>query len=183
MLEIIKFIVKICCLFLLFFGFPGVMAWVTHTEGAGFIFFLFIILIITQIRSLIHGKNNSRWPITEGLITDSRKVLEDIQTERYSVRVHYKYSVRGKEYENNTLSLDQTTECYSHAAAIVFLEKYPKGKTVEVYYNPKKPGMSVLETGLGDGWPWAILAFYILILLGTGAWMGVSKLIIKSQIP
>jgi len=158
------------------------MAWVTHTEGAGFIFFLFILLTITQIRLLIHGKNNPRWSITEGLITDSRKVLTGIQTDRYGARVNYRYSVKGKEYDNNTLSLEQNTEGYNLAAAEAFLEKYPKGKTVEVHYNPKKPGMSVLETGLGDGTPWFLLVLYLMIMFGAGVWMMVSKLITGSQL-
>jgi len=169
--------IKFFCFGLLLFGLPAAMAWITHTNGAGYILFLFALLLIVQIRSIIQGMQNSQWPITEGLIVDSHKVLEDIGTGRFSVRVTYKYSVKAKEYLNNTPSLKQDTEMHNLASAEAFLDKYPIGKTVEVYYNPKRPYTSVLETGLGDSTPWFVLVLLIMVMLGAGAWMILSKII------
>lgn len=163
---------------LLLFGLPAAMAWITHTHGAGYIFFLFALLVIIQIRSIIQGMQNSQWPITEGLIVDSHKFLEDIGTGRYSIRVTYRYFVKAKKYFNNVPSLKQDTEMYDLAAAEAFLDKYPIGKIVEVHYNPKRPHTSVLETGLGDdGTPWFVLVLFIMIMLGAGAWLIMSKII------
>jgi|GEM_PF-3895251 len=119
------------------------------------------------------------WSRTSGTITESRTKRTRSRSysrsrsrsrSRTSAVIRYKYRVGGKSYEKNRLSFggfnyfsvnfgkDFKTGFYKS------LEKYPKGKSVVVYYNPNRPGDSVLETHLQPG-------FYLL-LLAAGALTG-----------
>ena len=119
------------------------------------------------------------WSKTGGTISESRTKRTRSRSyrrgrRRYSNRttavIKYKYYVGGKSYEKDRLSFggfnffsvnfgkDFRTGFYKS------LEKYPKGKSVVVYYNPNQPGDSVLETQLQP--------VFFLLLLAAGALTG-----------
>jgi hypothetical protein len=79
----------------------------------------------------------SRWPTVSGKITSSWEVLN-------GERVKYDYEVGGKHYAGHRVCWGPqggTAEpTYQELA-----EKYPPGREVMIYYDPKRPATAVLE--------------------------------------
>jgi hypothetical protein len=94
------------------------------------------------------------WPTVGGVIvrseieahdstasSDGSKKSEAVQ---YS-KIAYQYQVGGQSHKNSRISFSSSS---GNANQIV--ARYPKGKSVQVYYNPDKPKQAVLIPG-GDG--------------------------------
>jgi hypothetical protein len=108
-----------------------------------------------------------RWPSTRGRIVTAKIKRHDetlcnddltdrhcgVQSDCKKVVFHradvvYAYSVncrpcRGRNYSGRKRIVD-TSKC---AEAVRFIESYPKGKRVRVYYNPEKPQKALLKVG------------------------------------
>lgn len=91
----------------------------------------------------------------QGEITESKvetkaervKKNDRWQTKRtYWAQVHYGYSVQGTPYTGGKVSFVEYGGKQEHARQIV--KRFPKGKAVDVYYNPEKPEMAILEPGV-----------------------------------
>lgn len=132
----------------------------------------FITGIITSAwgwRIIVQGRKTRQWPTTEGSI-----VTSSLDTARDDLLPHitYRYSVNGETLEANvTFSKDITpTQEFSNS----YLEKYPVGSQVQVYYDVNQPSNSTLEPGMarGDWLVFAIglsMALFGLLLLIFGA--------------
>jgi len=118
-------------------------------------------------RILQASKRVAQWPTVPGRIEVSalgsshNDLLPDI---------HYSYEVAGQHYQrrfefpSGTHPLPEFSRSY--------VEKYPVGASVTVYYNPQQADDSTLEPGAqGD---WMILALGILLTLG-----GVGALLVS----
>ena len=107
-------------------------------------------------RTLQNAKASSSWPKVQGQVVES-----DVERERsrsgtgrnrrtkttYKANVFYDYSVNGTKYSSHKVSFGEySSSSPGHARRIV--NRYPKGKTVEVHYNPEKPQVAVLEPGV-----------------------------------
>ena len=79
----------------------------------------------------------SRWPTVTGKITSSWEVLK-------GERVKYDYEVGGRHYTGHNVCWGPRggTAEPSHQE---LGEKYPPGRDVTVYYDPKSPATAVLE--------------------------------------
>lgn len=120
-----------------------------------------ILFIFVGIIALIWGgivlKNasaSSAWPSVQGEVTESKvetKVERVKKNERwqnrrtYWAKVHYSYSVDGAPYSGAKVSFGEYGGKEKDARQIV--KRFPKGKSVDVYYDPEKPEMAVLEPG------------------------------------
>jgi hypothetical protein len=83
----------------------------------------------------------------------------------YSVRVQYAYTVEGSSYEGNTVGFG-TMSHNERSDAQEELKSYPKGKTIDVYYDPEHPSDSVLKKGVF--WPmYIVIAIMVIILIGS----------------
>ena len=83
----------------------------------------------------------------------------------FSVRVTYAYIVEGSNYEGNTVGFG-TMSHNERSDAQEELKSYPKGKTIEVYYDPENPSDSVLKKGVF--WPmYIMISIMIIILIGS----------------
>jgi hypothetical protein len=83
----------------------------------------------------------------------------------FSVRVTYAYTVEGSNYEGNTVGFG-TISHNERSDAQEELKSYPKGKTIEVYYDPENPSDSVLKKGVF--WPmYIMISIMIIILIGS----------------
>jgi hypothetical protein len=97
---------------------------------------------------------SSSWPSTEGVILTSEVIEErdrGVSTRArrkyvYRVAVSYRYSVNGVAYEADRVSFASPTHAIEKMSERI-AGKYPKGKTVQVHYNPDDPGDAVLEPG------------------------------------
>lgn len=144
----------------------------SNTEAAGYIFFMFFLLAMDQIRVISQGRRSMSWPTTEGVIIRSYVSFDPggDSSETYGPRVGFKYTVLGKEYENYEISYKQEPETNDKGSAEEVIARYPNGKAVKVYYLPKNPQISVLEPGLGDGWPFLVLLLESVVFIVAGIW-------------
>lgn len=107
-------------------------------------------LLRQSIPWLLHGRACKKWPFVTGKITDAPESEDsDDQPGRShkrggSAAILYSYSVDGKEYEGDNVSFDP--ELRRNAAFLRRVaEMYATGDEVKVYYDPKRPEISVLR--------------------------------------
>ena len=101
----------------------------------------------------------AHWPHTEGVIVASRPGLAENDL---LPRIEFAYTVDGREYHTvfrfpeGTHPLPEFTQSY--------LDKYPEGKAVTVYYDPQNPAEATLEPVAHDDW--MVLAAGIVTAIG-----------------
>jgi hypothetical protein len=107
------------------------------------------------------------WPVTSGVITDSRWRTRTSggHEEKTSADIRYRYTVGGQIYRGDVISYGDML----FASDSDRLQRYPQGATVEVHYDPRDPGLAVLESGAGPAPGLFILAG--LAALGYGVWL------------
>lgn len=101
--------------------------------------------------SLWQGAQSKIWPHTDGVIT-----LSSIEhsTGRHpgdvwGVNISYDYKVSGVSYTGTRVAFGMEESSESHAQS--FVDRYPAGKKVPVFYSPSNPEIVVLETGIHGG--------------------------------
>ncbi len=94
------------------------------------------------------AKASELWPSVSGEIIISEIESYTNHGERlYSADIHYSYMVEGEEYNGAGITnADASTSVQSSVKKD--LKRYPKGKIVDVYYDPDFPEISVLEPGI-----------------------------------
>jgi hypothetical protein len=121
------------------------------------------------------GMQSENWDkgtatITSSEIEKTESRSKDVQgftrtSTSFSVRVTYAYTVEGSNYEGNTVGFG-TMSHNERSDAQEELKFYPKGKTIEVYYDPENPSDSVLKKGVF--WPmYIMISIMIIILIGS----------------
>jgi len=142
-------------------------------------FGVFIAIVVTV--KLRQVRAASRWPSVQGEILTSRASAKKVTThhatddegadkteKRNFARITYRYVVGGKTYVCSRLSIGEDLGNDDVAGK---LERYPKGRMVEVFYDPAKPGKAVLERNLPEGC--AKVALYgVALVLGFIAFFG-----------
>lgn len=116
------------------------------------IFFAFIVLIglIGAWNNYKNAKASESWSSTNGFIVSSRVKTDlgksDDDEPRYTASIIYKYTIDGIEYTSERVAFSSHTFLQKGKAdRLVF--RYPKGKKVKVYYDPKRLQEAVLERG------------------------------------
>jgi hypothetical protein len=131
-----------------------------HTNNSKFeIFFLifaFLIILVFARNYLFYfwySITCKNWPKVSGIITTTPH-LNDIWSSNssqmvsksgFSVHLRYEYEVDGEKYDGSNISF-KSTVTNNHVLAEKMAEMYEKGEVVDVYYHPKKPYISVLNT-------------------------------------
>ncbi len=100
---------------------------------------------------IAYGAACKKWPHATGKIIEAPQTAESPPEHGYrmgrgplSVRIRYAYRVGEKEYEGDNVSFDPEIRGNSAMLRKV-AELYEKDGEVVVYYNPKRPGISVLR--------------------------------------
>ena len=107
-----------------------------------------IICIIHFIYIFILSKRNENWKITEGeIISSTMQESLDVGA-MYKAAIQYKYAIGIKEYFSNRIFYGHYLGKNAPKSIKTLVNKYVKGEKVLVYYNPKHPNKSVLETGV-----------------------------------
>jgi len=118
------------------------------------------------------AKQSPAWPVTEGTVEESKVVVKTSGGRRGTTSVfwefEYTYFVDGEIYfaKGNTLRFGKIF--YGRDESYDFKKRFPKGKTLNVYYNPKKPSQSILEPGFNKSlerfmWYGIPLGFFLFI--------------------
>ena len=78
-------------------------------------------------------------------------------------KISYEYTVGGKRYVSSKISFSVFTTNPRQVVA-----RYPKGKTVRVYYHPEKPNQAVLVPGAAPANYAPYIFAGVFIMLGAG---------------
>lgn len=163
-------------------GVPAGFGWLTNTSWAGFLFTLFLFLLLGQIQTMRLADQALKWPCVEGTITESY-VHSDEDGNRS--RISYRYQVGDKAYENNVVSYNPKVIVQADKPTETVVARYPEGGPVTVYHHPRKPGHAVLERGSGNGnWIAFVLLFGCLLastIWMTTSWEGVDRLTLETK--
>ena len=92
-------------------------------------------------RNMMRGRAAQAWPKVEGTIIESRK--SDVADDAPPVIV-FSYQIEGKEY---TCQQPFSDDMLPFDVVKSYLEKYPAGAQVGVYYQPAQPVEATLEPG------------------------------------
>jgi len=98
---------------------------------------------------LQYGYESKSWPKTTGTITLSEveSWMKDGNSQ-YDARLDYSYTVNGKKYNSTKLNTGGTYSGSSMSKAKEIVGEYPKGKTVDVFYDPEVPESAALIPGI-----------------------------------
>jgi hypothetical protein len=107
------------------------------------------------------------WPTTRGTVISSevKRGTSSKGSPKYSPVIFYSYQIGTVEYQSNRYSSTNARGTSDWARQVV--SRYPANRTITVYYNPKDPKKSVLETGLhsDDYWMTLFSSFFIFVVL------------------
>lgn len=103
------------------------------------------------------GRESAYWPTTQGKVSRSYLHSHTHTTQNqdgtsssstsYSPHLRYTYEVNGVWYRSNTIVLGYEELSMSRLEAEAYLDNYPTGAELTVFYNPQEPSMSVLIPG------------------------------------
>ena len=108
------------------------------------------------MNSIRVGIASNRWPDARGSIISSE--VGEIHSAdsgsgtgstKYHPKVIYAYLVDNQKYESIRISAFSYGSSSRQRALDITQKKYPLGRNVDVYYNPKYPKIAVLEKGVG----------------------------------
>lgn len=88
------------------------------------------------------------WPVAEGEVMESRATPGNHRDSGPRVVVVYTYRVDGREYKGDRIDFDVST--WDGRPVPESLARYPKGKRVEVRYDPRDPARCALERVVYD---------------------------------
>lgn len=97
------------------------------------------------------AKKSLKWPKTKGVILKSRMIQKRVKDNEinYSPDISYSYVLNDKKYESNQIFVGSVGDSSSSSKdAYKYLDKYPVGKNVVVYYSQSENANAVLEPGV-----------------------------------
>jgi hypothetical protein len=112
--------------------------------------------IITTLwgwRILAQGRKTLQWPNVEGIIEESS--LSSAGNDDLFPQITFRYSINGETFQDTLKFSRDITPTQEFAKS--YVEKYPVGRQVQVYYDPSQPARATLEPGSGQG-DWLVLA-------------------------
>lgn len=106
--------------------------------------------IVTGRAALAQARESRSWPTAPGTVLASKvdtslRLLSKNRDYKYVPMISYTYEVAGKRYEGDVIQFG-LTEAASRSVAEQTIKPYPVGGKVKVFYDPKDPKKSVLET-------------------------------------
>ena len=125
---------------------PKRAPFVAAAGGFGLLVFLFALGFTRAVRQA------ARWPVTRGrIIASGTDTFRDYDTDagrrriRHKPSVVYEYEVNGRQYKGDRVTFGVVTSSSHSGVSQRLAARYPVGTEVDVHYNPKAPGESVLR--------------------------------------
>ena len=157
--------------------------------------FLLTFLVIAFIASsymfivnLWHAHASRSWPSVDSVIRSAEVRRVDVVTEYsagtvYEAKVCFDFVVNGTMHTSDSISIITTAyNAFSKEIdAMIYIEPFPIGKPVKVYYDPKNPLFGVLKPGFSEDflkyrkkalWRMAVLAVGILASMTFKSYSG-----------
>jgi hypothetical protein len=119
-------------------------------------------LLIVNIRYWVLADQSRGWPKVKGAVMEGF----DFSISG-ALTFSYQYSVNGRLYSSKRPFFANSYKKLGREKTDELISKYSLGQEIDVYYNPSKPEMSVLEPGRKDGLLSAIILLAIFFLAGV----------------
>ena len=93
------------------------------------------------------------WPTVQGVVTRARVERQETRqrgggyTYHYDADVRYRYAVGGRTYDSDTFVFGVSHSFPDSAAAQAEVDRYPPGRPVRVFYDPRDPAEGCLVPG------------------------------------
>jgi hypothetical protein len=96
------------------------------------------------------GQESLKWPKTVGVVMESEisKYKNAEGKEMYSPKIVVKYNVYGNDYQTKEIDSSGSYSTSDFSSVQKVISKYPKNKSVYVYYNDENHGEALLEPGV-----------------------------------
>ncbi|MBN2144534.1 MAG: DUF3592 domain-containing protein [Candidatus Aureabacteria bacterium] len=117
-----------------------------------------------------HAFESRNWPVTRGMIVSSqiertsKRKKENGQyvlKTKFNAKITYAYQLNGLAYSSSRISFSDPKSLPHEEAVRLTTTVYPKGKEVEVYFNPKDHNISTLVPGMSRK---SVLSFLISLM-------------------
>lgn len=112
-----------------------------------------LITTLWGLAIIVKARRTQGWPCVDGVIEESRITSGDNDLLPF---ISFSYTVGQASYRQNLAFSPDITPTQEFTAS--YLQKYPAGTHVKVYYHPGDPEKATLEPGLGRG-EWLVFAF------------------------
>ena len=124
-----------------------------------------IIIMIFGLKTVNKARESESWLQSKGTVISSKiETHQDSDSgSTYSAEVLYEYTVNYTKINGNKIKFVQASSSDSSDASR-YVNKYPEGKKVTVYYNSEDPYEAVLEPG-AHGFIWFIPVFGLVFAL------------------
>ena len=119
-----------------------------------------VVALFFRLLHLIRAIQSRNWASIEGKIIESSIRRVKLRSPKYLPKIVYEYSIEGISYISNQLSFSEYMRFYRSCQGVI--DRYPAGKSVTVYYDPKNPKNSVIQKGRIKS---AILLFLLTMIL------------------
>lgn len=132
-------------------------------------------LLFANIRYWVLADQSRSWPKVKGLVIEGF----DFSISG-SLTFSYQYGVNEHMYSGKRPYFANSYKKLGREKTNELMSKYAEGQEIDVYYNPSKPEMSVLEPGRKDGLLTGIVLLTIFFLTGIITfynWMLVGNLL------
>ena len=145
-----------------------------------------IFLILSHVRARKRAGESQTWPSTTGRILVSEVRVsqtrdEDGHLERptYYPYVEYDYILNGQAYKSHKLGFGGHEMFNTHQDAAAKLAKFSVGADVPLFYNPVKPGDSVLERVAPKSKTGLIIGIIMIVMAACGGLVALISLIMN----
>lgn len=121
---------------------------------AGLIFFILgFLLFLLNLRAALRASASKSWKKSKGVIMKSELMVisgsGDDTSRTFKPGVEYEYFVGEKKYISKRVYFGSNiTSSFKKKRSKRIVAVYPKGKEVDVFYNPMNEKLSVLEQGV-----------------------------------
>ena len=125
---------------------------------------------LSMAHRLLLQMHSRRWSATVGTITRSELYRAPAGSELSTeALITFSYTVNGIEYSSSQVQLGRGRPTGSDAEWQVRARRV--GASVQVYYDPRSPSMSSLESGVHRGTVWALVISLLVAVCGAvGLW-------------
>lgn len=100
-----------------------------------------------------NARRSKTWPDCPGRVSSAQIVWQGVRNAHPQPTIEYNYQVNDSEYQGKRIAFTYAP-AYTREEVEALIERYAKGSTVTVYYDPAQPQESTLEQkphGLGSG--------------------------------
>ena len=128
-----------------------------------------VIALLSGLVTLASSLRSRRWPHVAGVVTRSTAVSVRRKQNRspmWAPEVHYQYTVNNTKMTGTLIRFGMEGLQAGREFAATYIELYPVGKAVQVFYDPNRAENSVLEPGVSMKCIWPIAIGVALLTLG-----------------